>query len=194
MENNLKKLRILIVTMLVLLNAVIFVKYLIKEIKISQNKSLINDNTSTTNIADEYVEDIYSEKNENEIYDETAQNTTKITQEKITNMAENSRIQTYFGEFIEKIDNANYADAYNMLNEEYKNKYFPSQSDFENYIKSTYPQGNLAVKYNDFDRKGDIYTLDVTIFSITNANANKLNQTIVIRENGTNDFKISFSK
>lgn len=193
MENNLKKLRILIILILVLLNVFILIKYLIKGNKISQS-NLLNNNANSTNIVEEYIENMHNEKTENEIYEEATQNTTELIQKKLSNMDENSRMQTYFGEFIEEIENANYSNAYNMLNEEYKNKYFPNQSDFENYIKSTYPQGSLAVKYNNFDRKGDIYTLQVTIFSITNTNANKINQTIVIKENGKNDFKISFSK
>lgn len=193
MENNLKKLRILIILILVLLNVFILIKYLIKGNKISQS-NLLNNNANSTNIVEEYIENMHNEKTENEIYEEATQNTTELIQKKLSNMDENSRIQTYFGEFIEEIENANYSNAYNMLNEEYKNKYFPNQSDFENYIKSTYPQRSLAVKYNNFDRKGDIYTLQVTIFSITNTNANKINQTIVIKENGKNDFKISFSK
>ena len=193
MENNLKKLRILIILILVLLNVFILIKYLIKGNNISQS-NLLNNNANSTNIVEEYIENMHNEKTENEIYEEVTQNTNELIQKKLSNMDENSRMQTYFGEFIEEIENANYRDAYNMLNEEYKNKYFPNQSDFENYIKSTYPRGSLAVKYNNFDRKGDIYTLQVTIFSITNTNANKINQTIVIKENGKNDFKISFSK
>lgn len=193
MENNLKKLRILIILILVLLNVFILIKYLIKGNKISQS-NLLNNNANSTNIVEEYIENMHNEKTENEIYEEATQNTTELIQKKLSNMDENSRMQTYFGEFIEEIENANYSNAYNMLNEEYKNKYFPNQNDFENYIKSTYPQGSLAVKYNNFDRKGDIYTLQVTIFSITNTNANKINRTIVIKENGKNDFKISFSK
>ena len=193
MENNLKKLRILIILILVLLNVFILIKYLIKGNNISQS-NLLNNNANSTNIVEEYIENMHNEKTENEIYEEVTQNTNELIQKKLSNMDENSRMQTYFGEFIEEIENANYRDAYNMLNEEYKNKYFPNQSDFENYIKSTYPRGSLAVKYNNFDRKGDIYTLQVTIFSITNTNANKINQTIVIKENAKNDFKISFSK
>lgn len=193
MENNLKKLRILIILILVLLNVFILIKYLIKGNKILQS-NLLNNNANSTNIVEEYIGNMHNEKTENEIYEEVTQNTNELIQKKLSNMDENSRMQTYFGEFIEEIENANYRDAYNMLNEEYKNKYFPNQSDFENYIKSTYPRGSLAVKYNNFDRKGDIYTLQVTIFSITNTNANKINQTIVIKENGKNDFKISFSK
>ena len=193
MENNLKKLRILIILILVLLNVFILIKYLIKGNNISQS-NLLNNNANSTNIVEEYIENMHNEKTENEIYEEVTQNTNELIQKKLSNMDENSRMQTYFGEFIEEIENANYSNAYNMLNEEYKNKYFPNQNDFENYIKSTYPRGSLAVKYNNFDRKGDIYTLQVTIFSITNTNANKINQTIVIKENAKNDFKISFSK
>ena len=134
MENNLKKLRILIILILVLLNVFILIKYLIKGNKISQS-NLLNNNANSTNIVEEYIENMHNEKTENEIYEEATQNTTELIQKKLSNMDENSRMQTYFGEFIEEIENANYSNAYNMLNEEYKNKYFPNQNDFENYIK-----------------------------------------------------------
>ena len=147
MENNLKKLRILIILILVLLNVFILIKYLIKGNKILQS-NLLNNNANSTNIVEEYIENMHNEKTENEIYEEATQDTTELIQKKLSNMDENSRMQTYFGEFIEEIENANYRDAYNMLNEEYKNKYFPNQNDFENYIKSTYPQGSLAYLYS----------------------------------------------
>lgn len=185
MEKNSKILRILIVIILILINVFILVNHLIKENKPNElNKENV---VNTTNIENDV-------KTENQIYDETIQNTTQVIQDQISNMNEDERVQTYFGEFIEKIENKNYADAYELLNEEYKKQYFPNESDFENYIQSTYPKGNLAVKYNSFDRKGEIYTLAVTIYSITNSGEPELNQSIVIRENGVNDFKISFSK
>ena len=92
------------------------------------------------------------------------------------------------------MENKDYSNAYNMLNDEYKKSYFQTQRDFEQYIETSYPKGTLAVTYNDYDRKGDLFILDVTIYSVTDTNANKLNQTVVIRENGLNNFKISFSK
>ena len=128
MENNLKKLRILIILILVLLNVFILIKYLIKGNNISQS-NLLNNNANSTNIVEEYIENMHNEKTENEIYEEVTQNTNELIQKKLSNMDENSRMQTYFGEFIEEIENANYRDAYNMLNEEYKNKYFPNQND-----------------------------------------------------------------
>jgi hypothetical protein len=187
MEKNSKILRILIIIILILLNVFILVNHLIKENK--QNETYI-ENKINTNIID-LENDI---KTENQIYEETVQNTTQVIQDQISNMNEDERVQAYFGEFIDKIENKNYKEAYNLLNEEYKKQYFPNENDFENYVQTTYPKGNLAVKYNSFDRKGEIYTLSVTIYSITNSDEPQLSQTIVIRENGVNDFKISFSK
>ena len=107
MENNLKKLRILIILILVLLNVFILIKYLIKGNKILQS-NLLNNNANSTNIVEEYIENMHNEKTENEIYEEATQDTTELIQKKLSNMDENSRMQTYFGEFIEEIENANY--------------------------------------------------------------------------------------
>lgn len=178
MNEKLKRiLRILVILILVFINLVIL-------------RSNLVDKNSANNI-------IENETDENGIYSIPKYNATNsvnsVVETKISEMNESSRAQTYFGEFIEAIDDKNYTEAYNMLNDEYKNNYFPNQSDFENYVKTSFPQGNLAIEYNSFDKKGEIYVLDVNIYSINDTN-NKINKTAVIRENGLNNFKISFSK
>lgn len=196
MEKDIRKLRLLIIIILILINIVILVTNLIKKNKVAiKNSTSSTENSTISDISgDNTAEDLYYKKTENEITSETIQNITQVVDGKIQNMDENARTQAYFGKYIEQIESNNYSDAYNMLNDEYKNNYFPSLSDFENYAKNTYPSGSLAVNYNSFDRKGEIYVLDVTIYSITNTNTKELNQTVVIRENSINNFKISFSK
>lgn len=173
-----RTLRILVILILVLINLIILRSNLVnKNSANNTNTNKTNNNETSNNI---------TETNSNKSINSVIEN-------KISKMNESSRAQTYFGEFIEAIDDQNYTGAYNMLNDEYKNNYFPNQSDFENYLKTSFPQGNLAIEYNGFDKKGDIYVLDVNIYSINDTN-NKINKTAVIRENGLNDFKISFSK
>ena len=181
MNERLKKtLRILIILILILVNIFILIKNLLKEEIIKTG----NSNNIGTNVVGQ----------ENILSSGTISSETTIIENRISSMSEGNRAQTYFGEFIDELENEEFSNAYNMLNDEYKKNYFPNQSDFEQYVKEKYPKGSIAVKYNKFDKKGDLFVLDVTIYSITDSNSNQLNQTIVIRENGLNNFKISFSK
>ena len=181
MNENLKRiLRFLVILILILIN-IIILRYNLKKEKTQEKNTNNTNNINTTAIA------------ENKTINEITESINKQEEKKVSKMSEGQRAKAYLGEFIEAITDGNYSDAYNMLNEEYRKNYFTNQSDFENYIKTSFPQGNLAVEYSNFDRKGDIYVLDVNIYNVNNADK-KINKTVVIRENGLNDFKISFSK
>lgn len=111
---------------------------------------------------------------------------------KLTSMSEVQRIQTYFGEFIKYIEDGRYEKSYSLLNEKFKNKFFPSLEQFTEYIKNTYPKKHVSVDYNEIETYGDMFVLTVTISDIINSEFENLEQRIVIRENSANDYKISF--
>lgn len=110
--------------------------------------------------------------------------------EKLTNMSELNRVQTYFGEFIEYLESENYNEAYNHLNENFKNNYFETLEKFKGYIKTKYPK-NAYVKYTNYERQGEIYILTVSIGQVLNKDFQEFEQRIVIRENGVNQYTIS---
>lgn len=130
-------------------------------------------------------------KNRNELDDNTLE---QIEQnaliENLADMTELNRVQTYFGEFLEYIESENYSEAYNHLNENFKNKYFGTLEKFTNYVKTKYPK-NLYVKYPTYERQGEVYILTVTIGEIFNENFAEFEQRVVIRENGANQYTIS---
>lgn len=111
---------------------------------------------------------------------------------KLTSMSEVQRIQTYFGEFIKYIEDERYDKSYSLLNESFKNKYFPSIEQFTEYVQSKYPRKNIVVDYNEIDTYGDLFVLTVSISDIINDDFESFEQRIVIRENSANDYKISF--
>lgn len=186
-ENSKKTIRILIIIILVLVNVVVLVNNLIKE-----EKTKVSKNAN-------------SNENENVIYNATEENATNIaasnstttpsiSNSKIESMSESSRIKTYFGEFLNYIENKNYSKAYSMLNADYRTNYFPTLEEFEAYVKENFPSGTLVVDYNSFSRKGEIYVINVSIYSLSGSKDNAVTKDVVIRENGTNDFTLSFSK
>ena len=111
---------------------------------------------------------------------------------KIQNMSEIGRIQIYCGEFLKFIEQERYEKAYKCLNDEFKNNYFDTLEKFTEYVKNKYPKTNIAVTYNNAERRGGVFILKVKISQVLNTEFKGFEQRIVIRENGANDYKISF--
>jgi len=111
-------------------------------------------------------------------------------QRNISTMTERKRMQTYVGEFLNDIEDGDYEVAYACLNEKFRNTYFPSLDDFKKYCDETYSKSN-SINYGDIDRQGEYYVLNTTIISNI-GDANKTDQRFVVKENGNNDYEISF--
>lgn len=111
---------------------------------------------------------------------------------KIESMSEVDRIKVYCGQFLTYIEEQKYEKAYNHLNETFKNNYFKEIETFIEYVKNKYPQTNISTTYNDVESHGDIFVLKVKIAQVLNTEFASFEQRIVIRENGANDYKISF--
>lgn len=111
----------------------------------------------------------------------------------LAGMEERDRIEYYFGEFIRNIELDNYADAYKVLNEEFKNTYFSTQEDFVKYVKAYFPN-EIAVEYNNIERNGNTYILWIKMsnaLTVDKSSGRAMN--VVIRENAVHDFELSFS-
>lgn len=110
----------------------------------------------------------------------------------LKSMNETDRIHEYFTEYINTIDARNYEKAYEYLYPEFKQNYFPSQSDFESYINENYPE-YLGVEYTDIDRQGTYYILTVRIYNTLEEEITSyLEQKFVIYENNFGEFTLSF--
>ena len=109
---------------------------------------------------------------------------------KVADMTERSRMQTYFGTFISYIEEKDYESAYNLLNENFRKNYFNTLEQFETYIQK-YPK-DIAVDYKEIERQGELFVLTVEIKDVFNKEAQTITQRVVIRELGVNQFTISF--
>ena len=163
----------ILLTILVLILIAINIKIYINNHEIENN---IDENTTNVN-------NINMQNN----IEENIQNT--ITT-KVADMSERSRMQTYFGTFISYIEEKDYESAYGLLNESFKNNYFSTIEQFENYMKK-YPK-DIAVDYKDIERQGELFVLTVEIKDVFNNDTPKITQRVVIRELGVNKFTISF--
>lgn len=168
MKNKLKILDyILIITLLITI--VIVLTIVIKSLeKKSIQKEVINNGKTVT--------DIKQDDSDNELKD----------------MSERQRMEFYFSEFMDYIENGKYQEAYNLLYPEFKENYFKTLDDFKKYVNKLYPEF-VSFSYNDIERQGNIYVLMITVI---NPDLNKIeakkSQRIVIKENNFNDFVLSF--
>lgn len=109
--------------------------------------------------------------------------------EKLSAMPEKERITFYFSKYIEHIENGNFEEAYNMLYSEFKNTYFKSLENFEEYIETKYPE-IMAINYVSFQTEGPYYIISVKVEDIINE-AN-FEQKFILREYDYNNFVLSF--
>lgn len=110
---------------------------------------------------------------------------------KLSTQGERDRMEYYCGEYMKHIENQEYEKAYNMLYSEFKEKYFPTLEEFEEYAKKTYPS-EFALDYDDITRQGDIYVLRLRIFDVLGSKNDEKVQRVVVKENNYNDYVISF--
>lgn len=115
--------------------------------------------------------------------------------EKLYDMSEQERITYYCAEFFKLVDQGEYADAYEILYDEYKENYFPTESSFEVYMKTYFP-GDFSLDYTNMERLGTVYVLWVDINDTLNGSTygHNFSMNVVIQENDYDEFVLSFSK
>lgn len=110
----------------------------------------------------------------------------------LKSLSEADRIYKYFSEYMNYIDLEEYDKAYEHLYPEFKQNYFPEQSQFEDYIKKEYPQF-IGIQYEDIDRQGTYYILTVYIYdAVADVIESYVEQKFVIYENTFGEFVLSF--
>lgn len=108
-------------------------------------------------------------------------------------MTERERIEYYASSFIRKIEAEEYEDAYKMLNQEFRAKYFPTLVDFQMYVDEKFPN-SIAIEYDNIERNGTTYILWLNMFNplaVDKSNARAMK--VIVKENAINDFELSFS-
>ena len=112
----------------------------------------------------------------------------------LRNLNERNRIERYVTKFINFVEKGKYEEAYSLLNKEYKENYFPTESSFRDYMKENFST-MMDVKFTNIERNGDIYVSWATITDSINGTKDGGKEfTFVVKENDYNDFELSFSK
>jgi hypothetical protein len=81
--------------------------------------------------------------------------------------------------FIKMINDVNYQGAYKVLSNEFKNNYFKTQEDFENYVKSTFFNYNF-LSAKEIKQEGNVYLYKTEIASGINKAALIIEKTFII--------------
>ena len=109
-------------------------------------------------------------------------------------MEEPERIKYYFNKYIDCLENKDYETAYNMLDPRFKNNYFQTLDSYVTYVNNKYSP-IISVTYDDFNRMGNYYILDVTfldLFSSTDDNMVGTTQKFIFYETDYDVYTMSF--
>lgn len=109
--------------------------------------------------------------------------------DKLAGFTEKERIKFYFSQYIEYIENRDLEKAYNLLYSEFKENYFPTLTEYKEYINSKYPDF-ISVEYINIQAEGYYYIFTVNI--IDSLNDTSFEQKFIIREYNFNDVVLSF--
>lgn len=174
----------------IILLFIVLIVLVIISIYVYLNKILVPTINNNKIIA-QYEENKKNSENE-DIIEEPINETQEDEILALKSMSETDRIHKYFSEYINSIDLGEYEKAYEYLYPEFKENYFQTAADFENYIKETYPE-YLGIEYEDIDRQGTYYILTVRIYNALDEEITEyLEQKFVIYENDFGNFVLSF--
>ena len=114
--------------------------------------------------------------------------------EKIKSMNERTRIEYYISNYMKLLEEQNYDKAYSLLNKTYKNNYFKTQKEFEEYCEKNFPI-MMNITYDNFERNGEIYVIWITVTDAIRGSKEAGKEiNFVVKENTFNDYELSFSK
>jgi hypothetical protein len=105
-------------------------------------------------------------------------------------LPEGERIRGYIQRYISSLENKDYVTAYDMLYSEFKARYFPTLTSFEEYAKVKYPRV-ITLNYQKIDRQGTYYISTIDIMDSIYEEKN-FTQMFVIKEEEANKFQLSF--
>lgn len=111
--------------------------------------------------------------------------------EKYNSGTDQQKVALNINKFMQAINNKDYKYAYNCLADSFKNNYFKTQAEFENYAKENF-YTNSNVEYNEFDIQGDVYTYSVILTD--KETGEQKNKTFIMQLGEGTEFVLSFDR
>lgn len=125
-----------------------------------------------------------------------------IQLDEIKQLSESSRMKRYIGNFFNSIEDGDYQSAYDVLNEDFKKRYFSNLDEFTTYAKKNFGSSMVGISYDNIERLGNNKTgnMYVILLTISNVFQKKLNEDeklpqtyFVIVEKDYDNYEMSFS-
>ncbi len=111
--------------------------------------------------------------------------------EKYNSSTEQQKVALNIDKFMQAINAKDYKYAYGCLADSFKNNYFKTQEEFENYAKENFYASN-TVEYNEFDTQGDVYTYSVILTD--KETGEQKTKTFIMQLGEGTEFKMSFDR
>ena len=111
--------------------------------------------------------------------------------EQYNKMNEQEKVVTNIKKFIMGINDKSYYYVYNNLVNEFKDNYFKSLNDFENYVRENFFENN-EIEYENFEEQNGVYIYTIKIHNADNEEES-IEKTIVMKLNEGTDFEMSFN-
>lgn len=102
------------------------------------------------------------------------------------------KVQMNIDKFIQMINRHDYISSYNCISEGFRNNYFSTQEDFENYIKSNFFEYN-NFEFKSYEKKGsNIYVYTIQLTDLTGESSDLKEIDIIMKLNEDYNFEMSF--
>ena len=112
--------------------------------------------------------------------------------EKYNNSTDAEKVLLNIQKVFEAINHGDYGYVYDKLDNEFKQNNFPTETEFENYIKQNLYENN-SISYGKYKTSGDLHIYDINIKNKDDENSITKTKNIIMRlEEGT-DFVMSFN-
>lgn len=153
--------------------------------EIDDNKYVIEDNYSNQYVF--FINDFYNYNVKLDVY--------TILEDYFTNkynaLDDSSKAHTNVDIFLKMINSKDYKQAYNKLDENFRNNNLGSVDNFENYIKENFFENNY-LEVNEIEQKGEYYVVKTTLMNNISSAADSMEKNFVVKLNEGTDFVISF--
>lgn len=102
------------------------------------------------------------------------------------------KVEYNINKWIQMLNNKDYENAYNFLNETFRNKNWNSLDNFKNYMEKNYPS-NYKIEYYEYQVYGTNHTQRIILKDIEGKNQKQESLNIIMKLKEDMNFEMSFS-
>lgn len=126
------------------------------------------------------------------LLDEYTHGNEKITQKYANLNKDRDKVIINIDKFFRMINLLDYESAYNLLDKNFKNKNFKTQSEFEKYVNANLFANN-TISYESYSKEGSLHIYKLKITDTTEKNKEEIEFKIIMQLKEGTDFVMSFS-